>query len=119
MGVQQPGDQLMSATTTAATTAAHHGSFLTSPMLIILAVFLLFYVWMFRQQGKKNKKTKDLLAKLNKGDEVVTAGGIMGKIKNIAEEMVTLQVGKESHLTVSRSSISSLLPKGTVKHEHN
>lgn len=81
--------------------------------LIVLVV--LFYFMLIRPQMKRNKEMREMLGKLAKGDEALTAGGMAGKIVNIGENYVALEVSDNVTIKVQKSSISSVLPKGTLK----
>ena len=83
--------------------------------LPMVAIFVVFYFLLIRPQQKKAKEAKAMLDALQKGDEVVTAGGILGKISKISDHYVTVEVAERIELTVQRGAISQLLPKGTIK----
>mgnify|MGYP006438862345 CR=1 FL=1 len=91
------------------------GSTSMMPLFIILLVMVLFYVWMWRNQSKKTKSHRDLLGSLGKGDEVMTAGGIAGKVSSVNDNYLQLTIAKETEITVQKSAISTVLPKGTLK----
>lgn len=79
-------------------------------------VFLIFYFLIIRPQNKKQKEQKQMLQSLEKGDRVVTIGGIRGVIQSLKEDVVTLKVGGNSTLEFTRNSISSVLEKkGSTK----
>lgn len=82
-------------------------------MLIGLVVFMFFFVW--RPQSKRAKEQRDLIGSLAKGDEVVTAGGILGKITKVTDAYVVLALAENVEITVQKSSIVTALPKGTLK----
>jgi preprotein translocase subunit YajC len=82
------------------------------PMLAIIAVF---YFLLIRPQQKKAKETRAMLAALQKGDEVVTAGGIVGRISKLGEQYATLEIATGVEMNVQRAAIALLLPKGTIK----
>lgn len=85
-------------------------------MMIMLAVFVLFmYFAMWRPQSKRAKEHRDLLNSLAKGDEVVTAGGLLGKISKVTDSYVVLALNENVEITLQKSSIASALPKGTLK----
>jgi len=75
-------------------------------------VFLIFYFLIIRPQNKRQKETKAMLAALQKGDKVVTIGGIRGVIQNLKDETVVVKVDTDTRLELSRSAISSVLAKG-------
>ncbi len=81
--------------------------------LILLVV--LFYFMLIRPQMKRNKEHKQMLGALSKGDEVVTSGGLAGKVTDIGEAYVTLEVADNVAIKVQKPAIASVLPKGTLK----
>jgi preprotein translocase subunit YajC len=83
--------------------------------LPMVAIFIVFYFLLIRPQQKKAKEARAMLDALQKGDEVVTAGGILGRIAKINDQYVTVEVADKTELTVQRSAVSQLLPKGTIK----
>jgi preprotein translocase subunit YajC len=84
--------------------------------LIIMFVFLLFiYFTVWRPQNKRAKEQANLLNSLAEGDEVVTIGGVLGKITKITTIYVVLTASDNAQLTVQKSAISTVLPKGTIK----
>lgn len=94
-------------------TSAQGGGF---SMVIMLTVFVLFmYFVMWRPQSKRAKDHRDLLGSLKKGDEVVTAGGILGKISKITDSFAVVSLAENVEITIQKSSIVSALPKGTIK----
>jgi len=90
------------------------------PSPVIQLVFfggfiLIFYFLMWRPQSKRAKEHKNLVGGLNKGDEVVTNGGIAGKITKVTEDFVTVEVSQGVEMKVQKSAVASALPKGTLK----
>ena len=83
--------------------------------LPMIAIFVVFYFLLIRPQQKRSKEQRELLAALEKGNEVITAGGMVGRIARINDQYVTLEVASGVEITVQRSSVSQLLPKGTLK----
>lgn len=84
------------------------------PMLVIFII--IFYFFMIRPQSKRAKEQKDLLAALSIGDEVATAGGLIGRISKLHDNFVLLSVGKNNvEIIIQKNSISSVLPKGTME----
>ena len=94
--------------------AAPGGSDLMT-FLPMIAIFVVFYFLLIRPQQKKAKEARAMLAALQKGDEVVTAGGVVGKISKISEGYAEVDIAPNVTITVQRSAISLLLPKGTIK----
>ena len=90
----------------------------TSSLMQILPMILMFVVlWflMIRPQMKKAKEHKALLAGLAKGDEVVTQGGIVGKVTKVGENYVSVEIAEGTEVVVQKPSIGLVLPKGTLK----
>ena len=83
--------------------------------LPMIAIFVVFYFLLIRPQQKKAKEAKAMLDALQKGDEVVTAGGVLGRVSKIGDQYVTVEVASNTEVTVQRGAISQLLPKGTIK----
>ena len=85
----------------------------------MVLIFIVFYFLLIRPQVKRQKEHKTMVEALNKGDEVVTAGGMVGKITDIADQYITLQVasvnGQPVQVSMQRAAVQTLLPKGTVK----
>lgn len=87
---------------------------LTSFLPIIL-MFVVLYFLMIRPQMKRQKEQKAMMEALAKGDEVVTAGGLLGKVTKVADGYVTLEVANGTEIVVQKSAVTTLLPKGTIK----
>jgi preprotein translocase subunit YajC len=83
--------------------------------LPMVAIFVVFYFLLIRPQQKRAKETKAMLGALQKGDEVVSAGGVVGKISKLNESYATVEIAPGVEITIQRSAISLLLPKGTIK----
>ncbi|UCF22168.1 MAG: preprotein translocase subunit YajC [Ralstonia sp.] len=83
--------------------------------LPIILMFVVLWFIMIRPQMKRQKETKSMLEALAKGDEVVTAGGILGKVTKVAEQYVTVEIAPNTEITVQKSAVSTVLPKGTLK----
>jgi preprotein translocase subunit YajC len=83
--------------------------------LPIILMFVLLYFLMIRPQMKRAKEAKAMIEALQKGDEVVTAGGVVGKITKLGEQYVTVEVAPNTELVVQRSAVQVPLPKGTLK----
>ena len=83
--------------------------------LPIILMFVLLYFLMIRPQMKRAKETKAMIEALQKGDEVVTAGSVVGKITKLGEQYVTVEVAPNTELVVQRSAVQVPLPKGTLK----
>jgi len=83
--------------------------------LPMIAIFVVFYFLLIRPQQKRAKETRAMLDALQKGDEVITAGGIVGRIAKLNEQYATVEIAPNVEISVQRAAISQLLPKGTVK----
>ena len=83
--------------------------------LPIILMFVLLYFLMIRPQMKRAKEHKAMIDALQKGDEVVAAGGLLGRIVELSDQYATLEIGAETRLMVQRPAIQVLLPKGTIK----
>jgi preprotein translocase subunit YajC len=83
--------------------------------LPIILMFVLLYFIMIRPQMKRAKETKAMIDALQKGDEVVTAGGIVGRIVNLTDAYITLEIADETQILVQRQAVQLPLPKGTIK----
>lgn len=84
-------------------------------MLLIVLMFGVLYFLMIRPQMKRAKEHKSMIEALQKGDEVVSAGGILGRITKINESYVSLEVANGVEMQFQRSAVSVVLPKGTIK----
>ena len=82
------------------------------PLFILFAVFWFFLI---RPQMKQAKEHKKMVGTLAKGDEVVTTGGLLGKIKEVGDNFIVLEIAKEIQGKVQKHSVSATMPKGTIK----
>jgi len=83
--------------------------------LPIILMFALLYFLMIRPQMKRAKETKAMIEALQKGDEVITAGGVVGRITKLGDQYVTLEIAPNTEIVVQRSAVQVPLPKGTIK----
>jgi preprotein translocase subunit YajC len=97
----------------AAPAASQTDSLLT--FLPMVAIFVVFYFLLIRPQQKKQKEARAMLESLNKGDEIVTAGGVVGRIAKLNEQYATIEIAPNTEMVVQRGAIAQLLPKGTIK----
>ena len=99
------------------TTAAAGGDMQSSlmSMLPLVLMFVVLYFVMIRPQMKKQKDHRSMIAALAKGDEVVTAGGVLGKVTQLGESYVGLEVASGVEVQVQRSAVVQVLPKGSIK----
>jgi len=84
-------------------------------LLFIGGMFLLFYLILWRPQAKRAKEHRELVGGLSKGDEVLTSGGILGRITNVSDDYVTVEVSDGVEVSLQKSAIAAALPKGTIK----
>ena len=84
-------------------------------MLPLVLIFVVFYFLLIRPQSKRQKQHREMVSNLSSGDEVVTAGGVLGKVTSTSEQFLTIEVTKGVELTVQRHTISAVMPKGTIK----
>lgn len=85
------------------------------PFVMMGGILVLFYFMLIRPQNKRRKEHQNLLAGLQKGDEVVTAGGMVGVINKVEDDFVKVQVAPNIEVRVQKSAVGATLPKGTVK----
>jgi preprotein translocase subunit YajC len=84
-------------------------------LLPLVLMFVLLYFLLIRPQAKRAKEHRSMLAGLQKGDEVVTAGGALGKITRVGDNFVSVEIAPNIEIQVQKPSITTLLPKGTIK----
>lgn len=93
--------------------AQQGGSFSFIIMFVLFFVFIYFAMW--RPQNKRAKEQQNLLNSLAKGDEVLTSGGLLGKISKLNDQYAVLNIANNVDITMQKSSIVTVLPKGTMK----
>ncbi|MEW6373052.1 MAG: preprotein translocase subunit YajC [Pseudomonadota bacterium] len=101
------------AQTTAAADPGLMGNLTTFAPLLIM--FVVMYFLMIRPQQKRQKELKAMMDALAKGDEVVTAGGILGRVSKVTDTYVTIEVAAGTEMIVQKNAVTTLLPKGTLK----
>jgi preprotein translocase subunit YajC len=94
--------------------AAPGGADLMS-MLPIILMFIVLYFVMIRPQMKRAKEHKAMVEALQKGDEVIAAGGVLGKVTKVADNYVTIEISNNVEIRVQRPAVQLVLPKGTIK----
>lgn len=82
------------------------------PMIVI---FVLFYFMLIRPQMKRAKEQRNMISALQKGDEVITSGGVAGKVTKVSEQYVTVEIAPNVNIQVQKQAVQTLLPKGSVK----
>ena len=83
--------------------------------LPIILMFVVLYFLMIRPQMKRQKEQKAMIDALSKGDEIVTAGGLLGKISKVSEAYLTVEIADGTEIVMQKASVTMLLPKGTIK----
>ena len=83
--------------------------------LPLVVIFVVFYFLLIRPQTKKAKEHKQMVEALSKGDEVVTNGGLLGRITRVGDNFIELEVADQVTLKVQRQAVSNVMPKGTIK----
>ena len=83
--------------------------------LPMIGIFVIFYFLLIRPQQKRAKEQRTMLGALQKGDEVVTSGGVVGKIAKLSDQYAAVEIAPNVEVNVQRHSIAQLLPKGTIK----
>ena len=84
-------------------------------MLPLVLMFVVLYFVMIRPQMRKQKEHPTMIEAVTKGDEVVTAGGVLGKISKVSDSFLGLEIANGVEIQIQRSSVVQVLPKGTVK----
>ncbi len=102
--------------TNGAAPAAPAGDPLAS-MILPIGLIVLFYFFLIRPQSKRHKQHKEMVAALQKGEEVVTSGGLLGKITRVGENFIALEISKDIVINVQKNSVQAIMPKGTIKEQ--
>ena len=84
-------------------------------LILPIGLVVLFYFFLIRPQSKRQKEHKKMVNDLQKGEEVLTSGGILGKITRISDDFVSLEIAKDVILKIQKSAIQTIMPKGTIK----
>lgn len=83
--------------------------------LPLILIFVVFYFFLIRPQNKRQKEHREMVSKLSVGDEVVTSGGVLGKVTEVQEQFLSVEVADGVQLKVQRHTIGAVMPKGTIK----
>ncbi|MBV9346028.1 MAG: preprotein translocase subunit YajC [Gammaproteobacteria bacterium] len=86
-----------------------------SPLLMVVVFVAIFYFLLFRPQQKRAREHQSLVSRLSAGDEVVTNGGLLGRVTEVGDTFVTLEVAEGVRVKVQKVQIQQLVPKGTLK----
>ncbi len=84
-------------------------------VIFFAGFILIFYFLIWRPQSKRTKEHKALMEGLNKGDEVITSGGVAGKITKVADDFITLEISDNVEVKIQKVAVAAALPKGTLK----
>ena len=90
-------------------------TFLDTTLFLLFGFMILIYFLMIRPENKRRKTHQEMLASIEVGNEVVTAGGILGKVSKISDQYIELSISDSTKIKVQKTSISTILPKGTLK----
>ncbi len=93
--------------------AASSGGLLS--FLPLIVIFAVFYFMLIRPQMKRTKEHRQLVAQLGKGDEVVTNGGLLGRITEVSDSFITLELAENLQVKLQRQAVANVMPKGTIK----
>lgn len=84
-------------------------------LILLVGMFVIFYFILIRPQQKRVKEHRNLVASLKKGDEVVTNGGLLGKLTDVSDQYVTVELAENIEVKLQRSAVATVLPKGSIK----
>ncbi|MGQ0657009.1 MAG: preprotein translocase subunit YajC [Chromatiales bacterium] len=84
-------------------------------LLPLLVLFAVFYFFLIRPQMKRQKEHRQMVETIAKGDEIVTNGGIAGRITDLSDSFLTLEIAKGVEVKVQKQAVGAILPKGTLK----
>ncbi|CAM4376840.1 MAG: Sec translocon accessory complex subunit YajC [Legionellaceae bacterium] len=86
-----------------------------SSFILLIGFVVIFYFFLIRPQNKRAKAHRELITNLAKGDEVITNGGILGRIVNVLEDFIIVEIAEGIKVTLQKNYIASVIPKGTLK----
>ena len=86
-------------------------------LILPIGLVVLFYFFLIRPQSKRQKEHRQMVSDLQKGEEVITSGGILGKITSVSDDFITLEIAKDVSLNVQKSAVQTIMPKGTIKEQ--
>jgi len=89
-------------------------TFFDPTLFLLFGFMILIYFLMIRPENKRRKSHQEMLASLDLGEEVVTAGGLLGKVSKISDQYIELSISDNMKIKVQKTSISTVLPKGTL-----
>lgn len=90
-------------------------TFFDPTLFLLFGFMILIYFLMIRPENKRRKTHQEILASIEVGEEIVTAGGILGNVSKISDQYLELSISEDTKIKVQKTSISAVLPKGTLK----
>ena len=99
----------------AATTASQPDPL--ASLILPIGLVVLFYFFLIRPQSKRQKEHRQMVSELQKGEEVITSGGILGKITEVNDDFITLEIAKDVSLNIQKNAVQTIMPKGTIKEQ--
>jgi len=90
-------------------------TFFDPTLFLLFGFMILIYFLMIRPENKRRRTHQDMLASLEVGEEIVTAGGILGKVSKLTDQYIELSIADNTKIKIQKTSISAVLPKGTLK----
>lgn len=87
---------------------------MTYNLILFGGMFVLFYFILWRPQSKRAKEHKELIGSIAKGDEILTSGGLLGKVTKVSDEYIAIMVAEGVELKIQKASVAAALPKGTI-----
>lgn len=90
-------------------------TFFDPTLFLLFGFMILIYFLMIRPENKRRKTHQEMISSLEIGDEIVTAGGILGKVSKITDQYIELSISDNTKIKIQKTSISAVLPKGTLK----
>jgi len=84
-------------------------------LLPLILIFVVFYFFLIRPQMKQAREHKQMVDALGKGDEIVTNGGLLGKITRVGDTFISVEIAPDIEVRIQKHSVSAILPKGTIK----
>lgn len=84
-------------------------------LLPLVLIFVVFYFLLIRPQNKRQKEHREMVANLTVGDEIVTAGGVLGKVTDLSDQFASVEISSGVEIKIQRHTIGAVMPKGTIK----
>ncbi|MDR5899806.1 preprotein translocase subunit YajC [Halomonas vilamensis] len=84
-------------------------------IVMLVGFVAIFYFLLWRPQSKRAKQHKQLISNLEKGDEIVIGGGLVGRVTKVSDEFLSMEVADGTEVNVQKNAVAAVLPKGTIK----